>query len=39
MKQMPRLVATFVWEPIRAAINRTRTEQLPNEAEEMEIAA
>jgi hypothetical protein len=39
MKQMPRLVATFVWEPIRAVINRTRTEQLPNEAEEMEIAA
>jgi len=39
MKQMPRLVASFVWDPIRAVINRTRAGQLANEAEEMEIAA
>lgn len=39
MKQMPRLVATFVWDPIRAVINRTRTDQATAEAKEMEVAA
>jgi len=38
MKQMPRLIATFVWNPIRAVINRIRAGQVPAEAEEMEIA-
>jgi hypothetical protein len=35
---MPRLLATFVWNPIRAVINRIRAGQVPAEAEEMEIA-
>jgi len=39
MKQMPRLIATFVWNPIRAVISRTPSKDIPAEAEEMEIAA
>jgi hypothetical protein len=39
MKQMPRLIASFVWDPIRATINRVRPEQLSEEADEMEAAA
>ena len=38
MKQMPRLIASFVWEPIQAAMHRMRAEQVPAKAEEMEIA-
>ena len=37
MKRMPRLVASFVWNPIRAVISRPAEE--PEEAEEMEAAA
>jgi hypothetical protein len=37
MKQMPRLVVSFVWDPIRAVTNRPGEE--PEEAEEMEAAA
>jgi hypothetical protein len=39
LKQMPRLVATFVWDPVRTVINRTRADQATAEAEEMEVAA
>jgi hypothetical protein len=39
MKQMPRLIATFVWNPIGAVISRERTVEIDAEAEEMEIAA
>jgi hypothetical protein len=39
MKQMPRLVVSFVWEPIRAVISRARTGQVSSEADEIEIAA
>ena len=39
MKRMPRLIATFVWNPIRAVISRPRTVEIDAEAEEMEIAA
>jgi hypothetical protein len=38
MKQMPRLIASFVWEPIQAVMHRMRAEQVPAKAEEMEIA-
>jgi hypothetical protein len=37
MKRMPRLVASFVWNPIRAVVSRPAEE--PEEAEEMEAAA
>jgi len=37
MKQMPRLIATFVWDPIKAILNRPRPES--EEAEEMEATA
>jgi hypothetical protein len=39
MRQMPRLIATFVWNPIRAVIYRSRTEKILAEAGEMEAAA
>jgi hypothetical protein len=39
MKQMPRLIGTFVWNPIRSVISRPRTVEIDAEAEEMEIAA
>jgi len=39
MKRMPRLIATFVWNPVRAVISRSQKEAIPAEAEEMEIAA
>ncbi len=39
MKRMPRLVVTFVWDPICWVRNRIRTETLPEPAEDMEIAA
>ncbi len=39
MKRMPRLIATFVWNPIRVVISRPRTVKIDAEAEEMEIAA
>src|SRR5271157_1880031 len=39
MKQMPRLVATFVWDPIRWALNKSRTPKIAIEAEDLEIAA
>lgn len=39
MKQMPRLIATFVWNPIRGAISRPRTVEIDAEVEEVEIAA
>lgn len=35
MKQMPRLIATFVWNPIRAVIYRSRTHKIPTQAEEI----
>jgi hypothetical protein len=38
MKQMPRLITSFVWEPIQAVMHRIRSEQVPAKAEEMEIA-
>ena len=42
MKQMPRLIATFVWNPIRWAIGDSRSTKLPDpspETAEAEIAA
>jgi hypothetical protein len=39
MKQMPRLVATFVSYPVRWALGRSRTAEIASQAEEMEIAA
>lgn len=39
MKRMPRLVVTFVWDPIRYLLNRTPEQELPAEVEEAEIAA
>jgi hypothetical protein len=39
MKQMPKLIATFVWNPIRAIISRPRAVEIGAEAEEMEIPA
>lgn len=39
MRQMPRPIATFVWNPIRAVIYRSRTEKILAEAGEMEAAA
>jgi hypothetical protein len=39
MKRMPRLIVTFVWDPIRAILHRSRAQELSREAEEMEIAA
>lgn len=33
MKQMPRLIATFVWHPIRALIPRSRVEEIAAEAD------
>ena len=42
LKQMPRLVATFVWNPIRWVLNSPRPAKLPEVATrepEAEIAA
>jgi hypothetical protein len=38
MKRMPHLTASFIYEPIRAVLNRTRAEQLSAKADEAEIA-
>lgn len=38
MKRMPHLTASFICEPIRAVLNRTRAEQLSAKADEAEIA-
>jgi hypothetical protein len=39
MKQMPRLVATFVWNPIRWVLSKSRAQGMATEAEDLEIAA
>lgn len=38
MKCMPRLVATFVWNPIRWALSKSRQPELAAEPEDLEIA-
>lgn len=39
MTQMPRLIATFVWNPVRWALGKSIPQQITAEVEEFDIAA